>query len=120
VVATPVPGFRGASWARLATTVDEFANRIDEALLNPFSSMEVDDLPSWANRAALFATALADARRLRDEKPLKVAYLDHCAQLSGGELANVPAGCTWIQGDLKDPAFVASLWDGRASNGSPG
>ena len=45
---------------------------------------------------------------------------DHCLaqgmdvvatdDLSGGFVANVPAGCRWVQGDLKDPAFVASLW----------
>lgn len=49
---------------------------------------------------------------------------DHCLalgmdvvatdDLSGGELANVPAGCTWIQGDLKDPDFVTSLWKDHA------
>jgi UDP-glucose 4-epimerase len=34
--------------------------------------------------------------------------------LSGGFLANVPAGCEFLQGDLRDPAFVASLWQGRS------
>jgi UDP-glucose 4-epimerase len=33
--------------------------------------------------------------------------------LSGGFRENVPAGAAWIQGDLRDPAFVASLWQGR-------
>lgn len=33
--------------------------------------------------------------------------------LSGGFLENVPAGCEFVQGDLRDPAFVASLWKGR-------
>ncbi|MGE0877290.1 MAG: glycosyltransferase [Acidimicrobiia bacterium] len=87
VVATPVPGFRGASWARLATSVDDFAARVDEALLNPFVSTPVAGLPSWSNRAAMFAAALDEAREVRSARPLKVAYLDHCAQLSGGELA---------------------------------
>jgi len=46
---------------------------------------------------------------------------DHCLalgmdvvatdDLSGGYRENVPAGCRWVQGDLKDPDFVASLWD---------
>jgi UDP-glucose 4-epimerase len=31
--------------------------------------------------------------------------------LSGGFLENVPKQATWIEGDLKDPAFVSSLWD---------
>jgi len=31
--------------------------------------------------------------------------------LSGGFRENVPAGAEWVQGDLRDPAFVASLWD---------
>jgi UDP-glucose 4-epimerase len=48
---------------------------------------------------------------------------DHCLQdgmqvtatddLSGGFLENVPKGAEWIKGDLRDPAFVASLWNGR-------
>ena len=33
--------------------------------------------------------------------------------LSGGFLENVPEGCEFIQGDLRNPAFVASLWEGR-------
>ncbi len=34
--------------------------------------------------------------------------------LSGGFLENVPKKAKWIQGDLKDPAFVDSLWkDGK-------
>jgi UDP-glucose 4-epimerase len=46
---------------------------------------------------------------------------DHCLalgmrvvavdDLSGGFREHVPAGATWIQGDLRDPAFVASLWE---------
>jgi UDP-glucose 4-epimerase len=31
--------------------------------------------------------------------------------LSGGFRDNVPAGATWIQGDIRDPGFVASLWE---------
>lgn len=31
--------------------------------------------------------------------------------LSGGFRENVPAGAKWIQGDLRDPAFAASLWE---------
>lgn len=31
--------------------------------------------------------------------------------LSGGFRENVPDGSTWVQGDLRDPAFVARLWD---------
>ena len=48
---------------------------------------------------------------------------DHCLaqgmsvtatdDLSGGFRENVPEGAEWIQGDLRDPAFVASLWEGR-------
>ena len=32
--------------------------------------------------------------------------------LSGGFRENVPDGAQWIEGDLRDAAFVASLWDG--------
>ena len=45
---------------------------------------------------------------------------DHCLSLgmevvstddlSGGFLVNVPADATWIQGDLRDRAFVTALW----------
>ena len=30
--------------------------------------------------------------------------------LSGGFIENVPEGATWVQGDLRDASFVASLW----------
>jgi UDP-glucose 4-epimerase len=33
--------------------------------------------------------------------------------LSGGFLENVPHGAEWIEGDLRDPDFCASLWKGR-------
>jgi UDP-glucose 4-epimerase len=46
---------------------------------------------------------------------------DHCLalglrvvatdDLSGGFRDNVPAGAAWVQGDLKDRAFVRSLWE---------
>lgn len=32
--------------------------------------------------------------------------------LSGGYRENVPQAATWVQGDLRDAGFVASLWDG--------
>lgn len=46
---------------------------------------------------------------------------DHCLDLgmqvtatddlSGGFRENVPEGARWVQGDLRDPAFVADLWE---------
>src|SRR4051794_40751591 len=30
--------------------------------------------------------------------------------LSGGYQENVPAEAEWVEGDLRDPAFVSSLW----------
>jgi UDP-glucose 4-epimerase len=33
--------------------------------------------------------------------------------LSGGFRENVPAAAEWIHGDLRDPKFVSSLWQGR-------
>lgn len=46
---------------------------------------------------------------------------DHCLalgmevvatdDLSGGYRENVPEGCRWVEGDLRDPGFVAGLWD---------
>jgi UDP-glucose 4-epimerase len=38
---------------------------------------------------------------------LKVVAVD---DLSGGFQENVPKGATWVQGDIRDPNFVASLW----------
>jgi UDP-glucose 4-epimerase len=48
---------------------------------------------------------------------------DHCLKLglevvatddlSSGLREHVPAAAQWLQGDLRDPAFVASLFDGR-------
>src|SRR3712207_2712302 len=32
--------------------------------------------------------------------------------LSGGFRENVPDGAQWVEGDLRDADFVASLWDG--------
>lgn len=47
--------------------------------------------------------------------------VDHCLalgmnvvavdDLSGGFRENVPADANWVQGDLRDPAFAASLWE---------
>jgi UDP-glucose 4-epimerase len=47
--------------------------------------------------------------------------VDHCLalgmdvvatdDLSGGFVENVPEGATWVQGDVRDADFVASLWD---------
>ena len=34
--------------------------------------------------------------------------------LSGGCLENVPEGCEFIEGDLKNETFVESLWEGRS------
>jgi len=34
--------------------------------------------------------------------------------LSGGFLENVPDGCEFVEGDLRDSAFAASLWAGRS------
>jgi UDP-glucose 4-epimerase len=34
--------------------------------------------------------------------------------LSGGDMRNVPQGCEFIKGDLKDGLFVKSLWHGRS------
>lgn len=31
--------------------------------------------------------------------------------LSGGDFNNVPEAARWVHGDLREPAFVASLWD---------
>jgi UDP-glucose 4-epimerase len=39
---------------------------------------------------------------------LKVVATD---DLSGGFRENVPAEAEWVQGDLRDPGFVASLWN---------
>ncbi|WP_395739478.1 NAD-dependent epimerase/dehydratase family protein [Prosthecobacter sp.] len=48
------------------------------------------------------------------EQCLKLGFIVTATDdLSGGFLANVPSGCEFIRGDLRDAAFVSSLWEGR-------
>jgi glycosyltransferase involved in cell wall biosynthesis len=84
-VATPVAGFRGLPAPVIVTDRDSFASTVDRVLTEPTRTLTPVDLPSWSDRADTFASALSDAQSNR-RRPF-VVYIDHCAKLSGGEIA---------------------------------
>src|SRR5919107_1364633 len=67
----------------------------------------------------LAGTAAERARELGIEVKVSLTHTAGMAvvavdDLSGGFVENVPDGATWREGDLRDVAFVESLWeDGR-------
>ncbi len=87
-VATPVAGFRGQGPPIHVAAPDAFVDAVRE-LLRQHPQPCPRTVASWRERATAFADALdhavqqADAARPR----LRVTYFDHCAQLSGGEIA---------------------------------
>jgi glycosyltransferase involved in cell wall biosynthesis/GT2 family glycosyltransferase len=85
-VATHVAGFRDAGdpirTARPARFVDAVRGVLDDP---PGPTPQT--VPSWSERAAAFAEVLDLAARQDARQLLRVVYFDHCAQLSGGELA---------------------------------
>jgi glycosyltransferase involved in cell wall biosynthesis/GT2 family glycosyltransferase len=90
-VATPVAGFRDLGGSVVVAEPAAFLSAVDDALRGapPLEPVDRDAVPSWSARAVAFAAALVAARTRDDHRPLRVLYLDHCAQLSGGELALV-------------------------------
>ena len=85
-VATPVAGFRDAGPPVRIADAAAFAATV-EAVLAEHPADRPQAVPSWADRAAAFDQALRSARCGAQQAPLRVVYLDHCARLSGGELA---------------------------------
>ncbi|HVM06426.1 MAG TPA: glycosyltransferase [Acidimicrobiales bacterium] len=89
-VATPLVAFGDLGEPVRTSPAETFAAEVRRALEDPPSGLPATDVPTWDQRAGAFAVALEQARRARhDRQPSRrrVVYLDHCAQLSGGELA---------------------------------
>lgn len=84
-VATPVAGFRQAPDGVTVVEPDDFIEGVRAALSQPASRAPRPALPTWRQRGADFARALDDARSANNRP--SVVYLDHCARLSGGEIA---------------------------------
>jgi glycosyltransferase involved in cell wall biosynthesis len=87
VVTTPVAGFRELGAPVRVAGRGEFVAAVDDALHDGPAPSPSVALPSWRQRADAFAAALRAARGARPAPPLRVAVVDHCAQLSGGEIA---------------------------------
>lgn len=87
-IATPVAGFRDQPTPIHVTDTEHFVDAVREAI-SEHPVLIHRDVPSWSTRATQFSEVLADASKRRASNPrsLRVAYFDHCAKLSGGELA---------------------------------
>lgn len=105
-VATPVAGFRDLGEPVRCATAERFVDVVDEVLSAPVGTAP-QEVPSWAERAAAFKEALDDAEARATEQGAtraeltpaesippgdgrvryEVVYVDHCARLSGAELA---------------------------------
>ena len=86
-VATPIAGFRGLPTPVRVADGEEFADAV-RAALDASPAPEPSGVPTWTERGREFADALARARNGTTVcRRLSVVFLDHCAQLSGAELA---------------------------------
>jgi glycosyltransferase involved in cell wall biosynthesis/GT2 family glycosyltransferase len=86
-VSTEVAGFRDLEWPIVSVARDEFAIAVDNALHWKADGHQEPQVPSWHERAKDFARVLDTARQKVEQQRLFVVYIDHCAELSGGELA---------------------------------
>jgi len=84
-VATPVAGFRGLPPPVVVARGESFVDEVARALAGG-RTVVPRGVPSWKTRAAAFAGALQRAREVENRR-VSVVYLDHCAELSGGEIA---------------------------------
>ena len=87
-VATPVAGFRDQGEPIHVADSTHFVDAV-RTVLHDAPAIVLRDVPSWSSRAAIFAGVLDGSVTLHDDAApkLRVAYFDHCAKLSGGELA---------------------------------
>lgn len=83
-VVTPVAGLRDLGRPVTCAEASGFVDAVRAVLADPPDRCP-QPVASWSDRAKEFDAALDDARTT--QRPLSVVYLDHCAQLSGGELA---------------------------------
>jgi glycosyltransferase involved in cell wall biosynthesis len=112
-LATPVAGFRGLGGPVLCVPAEGFAAALSAWLRSPPPPGKVSELASWTSRARSFADVVDNVRQGVTEAPwpsrkrrsplpdlpsaapkvdrrrLRVVFVDHCAQLSGAELALV-------------------------------
>jgi glycosyltransferase involved in cell wall biosynthesis len=71
----------------LAVGREDFVATVDAVLVERSPSLP-EDVASWQERARAFGEALTRARTShRRSQRLRVVFVDHCAKLSGGELA---------------------------------
>jgi glycosyltransferase involved in cell wall biosynthesis len=84
-VATPVAGFRDAGDPVVVASGEAFVDAVRDALAERPADRPAD-VPSWPDRAEAFEQALTAARG-GERHHIRVVYYDHCARLSGGELA---------------------------------
>ena len=86
-IATPVAGFRALSSPVVVAEREGFVRMVANTMSKDKTVVN-SVVPSWTERAVAFAGAL---RRARDPKSRQtsVVFVDHCAELSGGELALV-------------------------------
>ncbi len=87
-VATAVAGFRDLTEPIRVVTRDAFVAAVLVAIDDP-TELVPGTPPSWAERAARFDTELGLARDVEARRRVaqRVVFVDHCALLSGGELA---------------------------------
>jgi glycosyltransferase involved in cell wall biosynthesis/GT2 family glycosyltransferase len=86
-VATQVAGFRELGPPVRAVAREDFIDAVAGAIDLPATS--ASQVPAtWSDRARSFREVLDRARGGgRQHRELRIAFVDHCAQLSGGELA---------------------------------
>jgi teichuronic acid biosynthesis glycosyltransferase TuaH len=85
-VTTPVAGFRDLGDPVRSVDRAGFVEAIRDQLAHPAPSAP-QPVAGWGDRAAAFAAQLERTRRTRAQRELRVVFVDHCARLSGGELA---------------------------------
>jgi glycosyltransferase involved in cell wall biosynthesis len=88
-VATRVPGFTGGQGTIRAVRRSEFVPEVAAVLRTPAPTRPDASTPTWAARARRFAAVVDHARTAVGDRraPRRVVFVDHCAQLSGAELA---------------------------------
>lgn len=85
VVATPVAGFRDVGAPVRCASDGAFVDAVDDVLGSAPLPDDPRPVPSWAERAEAFDAQLS--RTSRGDRRIRVVVVDHCAQLSGGEIA---------------------------------
>ena len=85
VVATPVAGFRDLPLPVRCASAGAFVDAVAALVGSARIADDPQPVPSWGDRAAEFDAQLP--RTHRRAPRIRVVVVDHCAQLSGGEIA---------------------------------